>query len=243
MELTIELLILLARILTIIPLMLFITLKMGRRSIAELPVFDFLIIITLGAVVGADLADPSVGHIHTAVAVVLIGLLQITVTYFKLNKRSFGRLITFGPTIVIHNGQFLEGNLTNIRYSIDNVLMMLREKDIFSIEEVEVAIIEASGNLSVHKKPEKMPLTREDTNYPTPKSNLAFPLILDGKLHQEVLSHVKVSEQWLEEQLALLGINEVDSIFFASINDHKELHVSLRENQLSLFEDTPPIYH
>uniref|UniRef100_A0A0M0KLI4 DUF421 domain-containing protein n=1 Tax=Halalkalibacterium halodurans TaxID=86665 RepID=A0A0M0KLI4_ALKHA len=65
MELAKDFVVLLARVLTILPLMLLVTMIMGKRSIAELPVFDFLIILTLGAVVGADLADPSIPHLHT----------------------------------------------------------------------------------------------------------------------------------------------------------------------------------
>ncbi|WP_368503404.1 DUF421 domain-containing protein [Alkalihalophilus sp. As8PL] len=243
MELTKELLILLTRILTIIPLMLFITLKMGRRSIAELPVFDFLIIITLGAVVGADLADPNIGHLHTAVAVVLIGLFQMGVATFKLTNRAFGKLITFEPTIVIHNGIFLKENLKQIRYSIDNVLMMLRESEVFDVEDVELAIVEANGNLTVHKKPAKMPITRQDMKVINPSSGLAFPVIIDGHLYKDVLEHLGISEDWLHSQLDTLGVARIDTIFFASINEHKQLHVSMKNVQLSFLQSIPPIYH
>ncbi len=64
------------RIITTFPLMLTVALFMEKRSIGELPMFDFLIIIALGAVVGADIADPKIEHLHTAVAIILIGLLQ-----------------------------------------------------------------------------------------------------------------------------------------------------------------------
>lgn len=64
------------RIITILPLLLIVTLLMGKRAIGELPVFDFLIIVTLGAVVGADIADPSIHHLPTAMAIIGIGILQ-----------------------------------------------------------------------------------------------------------------------------------------------------------------------
>ncbi len=71
MELLKELVILLVRVITILPLLLLVTLIMGKRSIGELPVFDFLIFLSLGAVVGADIADADISHIHTAVAIIL----------------------------------------------------------------------------------------------------------------------------------------------------------------------------
>lgn len=101
MELVKELLVVVGRIVTILPLMLGITFFMGKRSIGELPVFDFLIIITFGAVVGADIADPQIEHIHTAVAIVLIGTFQKVVSKLKIRYRKFGHLITFEPTVVI----------------------------------------------------------------------------------------------------------------------------------------------
>ncbi|MGV2685812.1 DUF421 domain-containing protein, partial [Clostridium perfringens] len=76
MELLKDLLLVLGRIYTIYPLLLGVTLFMGRRSIGELPVFDYIIILSLGSVIGADIADPKIEHIHTAFAIVVIGVLQ-----------------------------------------------------------------------------------------------------------------------------------------------------------------------
>ncbi|WP_328101892.1 hypothetical protein [Priestia flexa] len=91
MDLLKDSLILLTRIVTILPLVLIMTLFMGRRSIGELPIFDFLILMSLGAVVGADIADPKVEHIHTAIAIVMIAIFQKIIAYFKIHSRSFGK--------------------------------------------------------------------------------------------------------------------------------------------------------
>jgi uncharacterized membrane protein YcaP (DUF421 family) len=223
--------------------MIFVTIMMGRRSIAELPVFDFLVVLTLGAVVGADLADPNIEHIHTGVAVILIGLFQVLVAKWKIRYRRFGRLITFEPTIVIHNGVFLVKNLKKIRYSIDNILQMLRENDVFNVSDVELAIIEANGQLTVHKKPSKASVTIEDIGLTKSSTDLSYPVIIDGKLYQDVLGKLKLNEEWLNQELSKLGILDIKSVFFASLTAQKQLHVSLKENQLSLVQNLPPIFH
>lgn len=151
-ELLKDLLIVLGRIVTILPLLLFTTIYMGKRTIGELPIFDFLIIIILGAVVGADIADPEIKHLPTAFTIVMIGLLQKLVSHLKIKNRKFGKLITFEPTLVIKDGNFLVKNMSKIGYSIDNILQMLRGKDIFDPAEVDLAIIEADGAMSVLKK-------------------------------------------------------------------------------------------
>ncbi len=242
LDLAKELVILFFRIITVLPLMIFITIMMGRRSIAELPVFDFLVVITLGAVVGADLADPNIDHIHTGVAVILIGLFQIVVTKWKISNRTFGRLITFEPTIVIHNGQFLVKNLYKIRYSIDNILQMLRENDIFDVSHVELAIVEANGQLTIHKKPSKATVTLEDMGL-TKSADLSYPVVIDGKLYKEVLEQLHLSEDWFYQELSKLEIRDIKSIFFASLTDQKQLHVSLNNNQVTIMKKLPPIFH
>ena len=235
-----DMLIIFARILTILPLLLFITLFMGKRAIGELPVFDFLIVVILGALVGADIADPNIKHLPTAIAIIFIGIFQRVVANWKISNRKIGRLLTLEPTVVIQNGKFIHKNLKEIRYSIDNILQMLREKNVFDINEVETAIIEGNGALSVLKKPHKNPVTREDINIVNTISSIAFPVIIEGTIYPSVLKHVNLSEAWLMQQLSAQGVNNINNVFFASINRNLELHISLKnENNINI----PPIKH
>lgn len=242
MDLVKDLLIVTGRILTILPLMLFVALYMGKRSIGELPVFDFLVILTLGSVVGADIADPNVPHIHTAVAIVLIGLLQLVVSKTIIKNRKLGNLITFEPTIVIQDGQFIVKNLRNLRYSTDNILQMLREKDVFDINDVHLGIIEANGKLSLLKKNPKAIVTLEDMDLTKKTPCLSYPVIVDGKIYTEILIKLDLPLVWLQQQLLNLNINTTDEVFFASINTNKELHVSLKSFMRDK-ENPIPIYH
>ncbi|MFZ4453270.1 DUF421 domain-containing protein [Salibacterium aidingense] len=235
-----ELFLVAGRIITILPLLLIMAIFMGKRAIGELPIFDFLIVLTLGSVVGADIADPDIQHLHTAVAVILIAVLQRLVAVLKMKKRTIGKFITFEPTIVIQNGIILRRSLKKIRYSVDNILEALREKDIFNVDDVETAIVEANGSLSVLKKPAKTGVTIEDAQLMKKSPAVAFPVIIEGVVHHPVLQKLQVDESWLENELAAQGIPDIDDIFFASINRQHELHISLKN------EDTvqvPPIYH
>ena len=235
-----DMLIIFLRILTILPLLLFITLFMGKRAIGELPVFDFLIVVILGALVGADIADPDIKHLPTAIAIVFIGISQRIVAKWKISNRKIGRLLTLEPTVVIQDGKFIHENLKQIRYSIDNILQMLREKNVFDINDVETAIIEGNGALSVLKKPHKNSVTREDMNIIKATSSIAFPVIIEGTIYPSVLKHVNSSEAWLRKQLSEQGINDINNVFVASINHNLELNVSLKnEHNITI----PPIKH
>ncbi|MFB5662588.1 DUF421 domain-containing protein [Alteribacillus sp. HJP-4] len=221
----------LGRIVTILPLLLAVTIFMGKRAIGELPIFDFLIILTLGAVVGADIADPQIKHIPTVIAIVLIALLQKAVARFKISSRKAGRLITFEPTIVVQDGIMLDQSLKKIDYSIDNLLQMLREKDVFDLREVETAVIEANGALSVLLKPTHRPVTAEDLEVHSAGSLIALPVVMDGEIQHSVLTDFKLDESWLMQKLNEKGITDITEVFYASINRRYELHISPKNNQ------------
>lgn len=227
------------RIFTILPLLLVVTMYMGKRAIGQLPLFDFLVIITLASVTGADIADPNIHHIHTIVAIVMIAILQRIVSYLLIKKRWFGHAMTFEPTVVIENGVLIIANLEKIRYSIDNILQMLREKDIFDLSIVKLAIVEANGKLTVYKKPENAVVTLEDLYLAKRSSNLAFPVIIEGQVYPNILKHLNLSINWLDEELKKKGVSQSKNVLFASVNEEGDLHISINDIKYK----GPPFYH
>ncbi|MBO8155686.1 MAG: DUF421 domain-containing protein [Bacillaceae bacterium] len=225
-----DILLVLGRVATILPLLLFTALFMGRRAIGEMPVFDFLIIITLGSVVGADIADPDINHLYTAVSILAIGIIQRLVAHWKIKHRKFGKLITYEPVVVVQNGKFIYKNLAKTRYTVDDVLQMLRGKDVFNLDEVEVAILEENGKISVIKKSRYQNATKEDTGTIPETSNLVYPVIVEGKIYHHVLDHFKVTAKWLEEELSSRGVQNKNDVLFASIDRNLNLHISLKED-------------
>lgn len=218
-------LLVIGRIYTIYPLLLVIALFMGRRSIGQLPVFDFLIFLSLGSVVGADIADPKVEHIHTAVAVVAIGLLQKLFAFLVVKYRSFNKLVTFEPVIVISTGQLMKHNLRKLQYSIEDVLGMLREQGIFDPAAVELAILEGNGQLSVLHKKSHQPLTEELSRNRDAAVGLSYPVIREGRLLSDTLIALHLTEQWLHEKLRARNL-VIEDIFYASVDDKNVLTVT-----------------
>ena len=214
------------RVVTIMALFLFLVLKTGRRKIGELPVYDFLSIIVIGSVIGADISEPDTPHLPTAFAVVLIIALQYFVSRLLINNKKIARKITFGPTVIIQDGQFMKYNMERLKYSLENVLMALREKDIFDLNEVAFAIVEGSGNISVLKKAQHLPLTPFDMSMAAPGKGLSVPLIADGNIYDGNLEQLKLSRQWLTEQLAQAGIHDVSEVFYAELNSTGKLYIS-----------------
>lgn len=214
------------RVVSVMALILFLILKTGRRKIGELPVYDFLSIIVIGSVIGADISEPDIPHLPMLFSVVLIVALQYLVSRLLVHHKKIARKLTFGPTIIIRNGQFIKDNMDRLKYSIENVLMALREKDVFDLNEVEFAIIEGSGGISVLKKPQFSPLTPSDLNIKAAAKGLSVPLIREGTVYDDNLEQLRLNRPWLASQLEQTGIHDFSEVFYADINSDGKLYVS-----------------
>ncbi len=215
------------RIITIMPLLVFVTIYiMGKRPIGELPVFDFLTVVTMGAVVGADIAEPDIAHAPTVFAIIVLALFQYFVSNWIIKNRRFGRLITFEPTLIMENGKFLVKNLKGIKYSIDEVLMLLREKDIFDFDEVQYAVIESNGKLTVLRRAEITPATPQDLNLQVKAKEVPMVVIIEGKLDHHSVSRLSLSEEKIIFMAREQGYVTIADIFLATYTKDKGLIIS-----------------
>jgi uncharacterized membrane protein YcaP (DUF421 family) len=219
-------LVVLIRIATILPMLLIVTLLMGKRLVGELQVFDFLIAITLGAVVGADIADPAIHHGPTAFAILLLAAAQWGISKANIRFRFFGHLTTFEPTLVIQNGKILDKKLKQIRYSLDTLLELLREKGVFRISEVEFAVIEANGKLSVLKRSQYQPLTPSVNGIPSGYYGLSHALIVEGVIDEKKLAELKLDRHWLLQELEKQNFDSPEKIFLAELDTSGNLYLS-----------------
>lgn len=143
-----------------------------------------------------------------------------------LRSRRIGKGLTFEPTVVIMDGVFKVKNLRKIHYSLDNILQMLREKEVFDVSTVKLGINEANGKISVYKNIDKSPVVREDIGLKGNKENLPYPVIIEGKIDHHTLRGMGMSESWLIDRLKEKGIKNIDEVFFASLTQDLKLHVS-----------------
>lgn len=219
--------IVLIRIVTIMALLLGATLFiMGKRPIGELPVFDFLVLVVMGAIVGADIADPNVEHLPTAFAVLVLAAIQRLFSFFSLRFRKFRKLITFEPTVVLYDGKLIYNNIKRIHYNIDEIIMMLRENGIVDISKVEYAIVEANGKLSIVNKPQHEKITIKDLNLNYPESNVVVTVIMDGKINGNNIRRLKLSEHEIVNMVQQQCLNDVNEVFYATIDIDGNLNIS-----------------
>lgn len=217
-------------------LLLVVARFMGRKALSQMTFFDFAIIITLGSVT----ANLAIGTESTpasdATVLITLGSLAIMTGYLHIKSMWVRKLTNSEPVTAIENGKIVDKNLKKVRYTMDEISSHLRKKNVFNLADVEFAIIENSGEVSVLPKSQKQPLTPSDLSIPTSYKGLTKDLIIDGKVITENLKSVKLDENWIKTQLSNQGIPSVEQVFYAGLDTAGALYVSVKQ------PDTPE-YH
>lgn len=217
------------RVVTILLVFLLVALLLSKRHLGRFTIFDFIAAVTLGAVAGADISDVDKPHGPRIFALIVIGAVHFLFTKMILANRKIGKLITFDPTMIIQNGKIAVKNLRSVRYTLDDLISHLRELGIFDFSEVEYAILEPNGKLSVLKKSRHLPVTPADLNIPFQYKGLSIPLVIEGKINYEGLKSRNLTEQNLLEQLLGHGITNTKDVFFAALNSQGYLYIARYE--------------
>lgn len=186
---------------------LFVFRLMGKREIGELSVFDLVVNIMIAemAVMAIDEKDFSLWN--SVITIFLLMIIQVAMARMSLRSKKFRDIVDGSPTIIINKGQIDEKAMKKQRYNFDDLLQQLREKDVRNIADVEFAILEPSGKLSVFE--------RENGQK---DGEITLPLIIDGTIQKDHLSRIGKSEEWLRQELKKKGFDEKDirSISFCS---------------------------
>lgn len=179
---------------------------MGKREVGQLGIIDLIVSILIAelAVLSIEELDKSI--FISIVPILTLTLLQTILAYFSLKKPKFRILLDGNPSLIIKNGKVNFKEMTKQKYNLDDLLVQLREKGFKSIEEIEYAILENNGTLSVFAYEE------EKDNY------LPLPLILDNKIQEDTLKHLHKDSKWVLNLLNKRNIN-IEDVFYAFYKD------------------------
>ncbi|WP_020617888.1 DUF421 domain-containing protein [Paenibacillus daejeonensis] len=227
-----EHLIILVRSISAFLILLVITRILGKQTLSNMNFHEFVTAVILGAI-AANLAFNE----KIQVSHLLISFAVFTATSFVLSKLILKsrrlRLWTEGtPTVLVENGKVLEGNLGKNNLTIDSLNQMLRQKDIFDLDEVKYALLENNGQLSVEKKKEYQTTTLKDFNKGK-QDERQFPieLIIDGQLLQGNFDANQISQAWLMKQLESRKTT-VQDVFYAVKGSNGQLYLDYYIDQI-----------
>lgn len=181
---------------------------LGKQQISQLNFFDYVLGITIGSIAATLTTDLSSRAWPHWVGLFTWSILGFVMEWVAMKWRYAGKYIDGQPTIIIVNGKILENELKKVRYRVSDILELLRNKDIFDLDQVEYAIIEPNGQISVLKKSEHQPLTPKDMNIYTSPADISTEVIYDGMVFDLNLRQLNRDRKWLNNELKKHGIKD-----------------------------------
>ncbi len=182
---------------------------MGKREIGQLSVQDLVVSILIAELVAISIENHNDTILYSILPISLLVIFEVLFGYISIKSNRFRNIIEGKPALIICNGKIIFKELIRQRYSIDDLLLELRINGIKNIEEVEYAVLENNGKLSIFKY-----------NFIKMSSNYPFPIILDGIIQKDTLNYLKKDRKWIDNYLSNNNI-KLSNIFYAFYKNDK----------------------
>lgn len=210
--------------------LLFLTRLMGKREVSQMTYFDYIAGITLGSIAGHMSVNRNYKWLQILPALVVFAIFHIASSALSIKSSKYRRILEDTPTVLIKNGKILEKNMLKTRVNYDELVSRLREKSAFKLSDVETAILETDGQISVQLKSDKVPLTPSDINLKTPYIGLPTVVIEDGQILADNLKSIKLTKALLMTKLAEQGVSNPSMVSLAQLDTSGKLYIDLYED-------------
>ena len=174
---------------------------MGKREIGELSIMDFIVSIFIAELVAISIENYKESMLISLIPVIALSLLQIGLSYLSMKNKKMRDIIDGNPSVIINKGKINFKEMKRQRYNIEDLLMQLRSNSIKSINEIDYAVLETNGKLSIFKKSDD------------PNRDYPLPVILNGIIDKNTLNRINKNEKWLTNELLNQRIN-LEDIFY-----------------------------
>lgn len=181
---------------------------MGKREVGQLGIIDLIVSLLIAELVVISIENYDKNIFYSLIPIITLTLLQIVLAFLTLRKPKFRVFLDGNPSIIIKNGKVNYKEMIKQKYNLDDLMVQLREKGYRSLEEIEYAILENNGTLSV--------FGYEDIN--TKTSPLPLPLILDSEIQEDTLKQLGKERRWVYDVLDKKDIN-LNDVFYAFYKD------------------------
>ena len=174
---------------------------MGKREVGELSVFDFIVSMLISQLIAVSIENYKDSIFFVIIPLITLVLFQIIIAKISLKNNKFRNIIDGKESVIIYNGKLNFNEMVKQKYNLNDLLLQLRDKQIRTIEEVDYAILENNGKLSVFKKDDK------------DKKTFPLPLILDGIIQEDNLKYINKNKNWIYDILKKKKINLQDVFY------------------------------
>ncbi|TDL30692.1 DUF421 domain-containing protein [Jeotgalibacillus sp. S-D1] len=224
-----EWLIVVSRAIMMLAALFLVTKWLGKKQISQLSFFEYVIGITIGSIGAEVITGLDRSFIHGVIGICAFVVLPIIGDKLSMKSKKLRDFLEGKGTVLIQNGNVIENSLKKERYTVDELMELLRKKDVFQLSDVEFAILEPTGDLNILLKKEKQPLTAEDLNITVPYMKEPCTIIMDGVVMGQALNSIGKNEEWVKGELAKQS-RVMQDVFIGQVDSAGQLTVDLYDH-------------
>ncbi|MCL7745841.1 DUF421 domain-containing protein [Halalkalibacter alkaliphilus] len=214
--------------------MLFLARLMGKKHIRDMTFYEYIVGISIGSISAELTFGTEVRMSNFLLGMLIWAIIPIIISKIELKSFRF-RIVTEGhPTILIKNGKILEENLKKENLTVDEMMISLRQKDFFKLSDIETAVMEKNGQISVMKKSELQPLTPKDIGKIVEREREPRIVIIDGNVMERSLSEYGYTKEWLLGEIMKQGAKSFSDVFFAQIDSMGNVYIDLYNDTIKM---------
>lgn len=200
---------------------------LGKKLISRMTFFDFVAGVTLGSIAGSLIYSSNISLFVAISGLVCFALLAFVLDMGTFKFLRFGKIANGEPMVLIQNGMIREREMAKAHLTMNELLFLLRKKDAFYLDEVDLAIWETDGTLSVLKKVQNQPLTRTHQN--EKQRGLTYTLIMDGKIMEENLKIAGKEKSWLLSTIREHGYHKVSEVSICEVDELEQVYIDKKD--------------
>ena len=204
---------------------LFIIAKiMGHKQMSQLDFFDYITGITIGSI-AAELATELEKPWKPLIAIVVYGTVTFVLSILTSKNPRLRKFVNGTPTIIMNNGKLYRRNMKKAKLDLSEFMVMCRQEGYFNLEDIQTAIFEYNGRLTVLPVSTKRPMNPTDMNILPNPEYICTEVIMDGRILEENLKRMGLDRNWLQKQLREQGYHDAKEVFLGVCDDNNKLSV------------------
>lgn len=220
-----ELLIVIVRAYISLITLFLITKMLGKKQVSQLSLFDYVIGISIGNFAAEITVNLDSSLIYGIVSVLIFGAFAYAISILTMKSIKLRRFFIGVPTVLIDKGQILEKGLKKVKFDINDLLEECRGNGYFDLNEIDYAIMEVNGKVSIMPKQPYKPITLKDMNLKESNQSLCANVIIDSNIMENNLKNMNKNIEWLEQQLKIKGYESLDNILLATLDKNEKFTV------------------
>lgn len=201
---------------------------MGHKQMSQLDFFDYISGITIGSI-AAELATELEEPLQPLIAIAVYGVVAVLLSKITSLFPKTRKFVNGTPTILLNNGKLYRENMKKAKLDLSEFMVMCRQQGYFNLNDIQTAVFEFNGKLSILPISKKRPANPEDLNLSPAPEYIQTEVVMDGRILDENLKRMGLDDKWLQKQLTAQGYRKPQEVFLALCDENKQLTVFAME--------------